>query len=82
MANEKDSKSKKTPKRATALKRDIQNVRKRGQNRTFKSNVRTTINGFESALKAGSDEAAKALSSIYSMMDRTQCFCRLVRACF
>ena len=74
MANENNGKGgengKKAPKRPTALKRDIQNVRKRNQNRSFKSNIRTTMNGFEAALKKGSEEGKSALRSIYSLMDK------------
>ncbi len=73
MANEKKGngeKDKKVQKRPTALKRDMQNIRKRNQNRAFKSNVRTTVNGFEAALAKGAEEGIAALKSIYSLMDK------------
>ncbi|MBA2728560.1 MAG: 30S ribosomal protein S20 [Parachlamydiaceae bacterium] len=58
-------------KRPTALKRDIQNEKKRNINRSFKSTVRTAVRKLESEIKSGSAETRQeALSSVYSLMDK------------
>jgi small subunit ribosomal protein S20 len=70
MAKE-DPKKKKKVKRPTALKRDIQNEKKRKINHGFKSKVRTAVRKFETDLQAGEAEAIKAsLNDVYSMMDK------------
>lgn len=55
----------------TALKRDLQNERKRQRNRAFKATVRTVIRGFEEALKNDDAEAKKQhLSNVFSALDK------------
>ena len=68
MAKEEKDKKKK---RSTALKRDIQNNKKRLQNKIFKSKVRTSVRRFEDALTKG-DEAqiTETLNTVFSMMDK------------
>lgn len=58
------------PKRATPLKRDIQNEKKYARNRAFKSRIRTATNAFEKALKEDKNEATTALSTVFSLMDK------------
>ena len=67
----KDSEPKKKTKRPTALKRDIQNKKRRMENRVFKSSVRTAIRRFEDCLVKG-DAATinESLSAVYSLMDK------------
>lgn len=62
---------KKKEKRPTAQKRDLRNEKMRLINKSFKSNVRTTMRTFEEALK-GQDKTGiqTALNEIYSVMDR------------
>jgi len=69
MAKETDAKKKnKTP---TALKRDIQNKKKRLVNKIFKSEVRTAIRSFEGLVQKGDGAAVKkALNEVYSLMDK------------
>jgi small subunit ribosomal protein S20 len=57
-------------KRPTALKRDLRNEKMRIINKSFKSNVRTTMRTFEEALQ-GQDKnrIQTALNEIYSVMD-------------
>lgn len=58
-------------KRPTPLKRDAQNEKRRLQNKTFKSNIRSAVRKFEDVLPKG-DEAAirEQLSAVYSLMDK------------
>jgi small subunit ribosomal protein S20 len=69
MAKEETAKAK--IKRPTAKKRDLQNSKKRMQNKAFKSQVRTAIRTFEGALP-GKDttKISAALKDIYSLMDK------------
>jgi small subunit ribosomal protein S20 len=63
--------AKKKNRRPTALKRDIQNEKKRLLNKAFKSKVRTAMNSFESAVKTQEkDQISTALSHVYSLMDK------------
>jgi small subunit ribosomal protein S20 len=58
-------------KRPTALKRDLQNEKRRDINRQFKSKVRTAIRNFEESEKAGNTEQSnERLKAIYSLMDK------------
>jgi len=67
----KESVVKKKVKRPTALKRDIQNEKKRLINKSFKSKMRTSIRTFEETLTAGSIEAIKEkLNEVYSLLDK------------
>ncbi len=55
----------------TALKRDLQNERKRIRNRSFKANVRTVIRGLEEAIKTADAAATKEhLNNAYSALDK------------
>jgi small subunit ribosomal protein S20 len=69
MAKEKEAEKKvKVP---TALKRDLQNEKKRIRNRSFKATVRTVIRGYEEALKGADDEQKKLhLSNVFSALDK------------
>jgi len=70
MAKDKVEEVKKV-KRPTALKRDIQNEKRRLRNKTFKSQVRTAIRQFEEILPKGEPEAIKEkLNLVYSLMDK------------
>lgn len=65
-----DDKKKKT-KRPTAAKRDIRNEKRRVINKSFKSNVRTTLNQFHAALQVGEKEGVTAkLNALYSVVDK------------
>lgn len=61
---------KKKVKRPTAQKRELRNEKMRLINKSFKSNVRTTMRSFEEALKGG-DQIRKqtTLNEMYSAMD-------------
>jgi small subunit ribosomal protein S20 len=67
-----ETKKKAAVKKPSALKRDIQNEKRRLLNRAFRSSVLTAIRGFESALsKKEAPEVVKTkLSDVYSMMDK------------
>lgn len=55
----------------TALKRDLQNERKRIRNRSFKAGVRTVIRGLEDTFKAGDAAATQEnLNKAYSALDK------------
>jgi small subunit ribosomal protein S20 len=63
--------AKKNTRRPTALKRDIQNEKKRLLNKSFKSKVRTAMNSFDSAVQAQEkDRISLALNQVYSLMDK------------
>ncbi|NGX60086.1 MAG: 30S ribosomal protein S20 [Chlamydiae bacterium] len=68
MAEEKkDSKTK----RPTAKKRDIQNAKRKLQNRSFKSRVKTVVRSFENEVKQKNETEAKTrLNSIFSLLDK------------
>ncbi|NGX43738.1 MAG: 30S ribosomal protein S20 [Chlamydiae bacterium] len=67
----KEEETKKRTKRSTAAKRDLQNKKKRMENRVFKSQVRTAIRNFEDALnKKDAALAKEILNSVYSFMDK------------
>lgn len=58
-------------KRPTALKRDIQSKKRRLNNKTFKSSVRTAIRKFEGSLTQNDSALTKqALNDVYSLMDK------------
>lgn len=62
----------KRAKRPTALKRDLQNEKKRIENRSFKAAVSTALRGYKTALetKAGEQPVKEKLSAVYSLMDK------------
>lgn len=65
------AKEEKKVKRPTALKRDIQNQKRRLNNRSFKTQVKTTMRVFEDSLKSKENESqSAALSRVYSIMDK------------
>ncbi|MEC7840266.1 MAG: 30S ribosomal protein S20 [Chlamydiota bacterium] len=67
----KDTGDKKKTKRPTALKRDIQNEKKRQINKAFTSKMRTSIRRFEESLASGDqDKIKEKLSDAYSMLDK------------
>jgi len=67
----KDTGEKKKTKRPTALKRDIQNEKKRLVNKAFASKMRTAIRRFEEVLVSGDqDKIKEKLSDAYSMLDK------------
>ena len=69
MAKEKEAAKK--IKRPSALKRDLQNEKRRVRNKTFRSRVRTAMKQFEEILKKGeSDMSKQSLSDLYSLMDK------------
>lgn len=71
MADDKKKEQKKE-KRPTALKRDIQNEKRRLRNRGFKSSIRTTIRNFEESLTKGdANLVQEKLKEVYSVMDKS-----------
>lgn len=70
MAKQEDKKDKKV-KRPTAIKRDLQNLKRRDENKAYKSRVRTAIRTFHDSLTK-EDEANKkaALNEVYSLLDK------------
>ncbi|MEI8300249.1 MAG: 30S ribosomal protein S20 [Chlamydiota bacterium] len=70
MAEEKSVKNKKV-KRPTALKRDIQDERRRLHNKQFRSSVKTTVRVLEEAIKTSDKaKAEEKLSALFSLMDK------------
>lgn len=61
----------KKTKRPTALKRDLQNEKRRLNNRIYRSRVRTAIRAFDESLAKG-DQAvtAEKLNEAYSILDK------------
>lgn len=53
----------------TALKRDIQDEKKRIHNKQFRSSVKTAIRVLETAIK-NKDNAQEKLSAVFSLMDK------------
>ena len=68
--NKKDEKSKKE-KRPTALKRDLQSLKNKARNRSFKASVATSIRSFKDSISKNEKETVKAkLNEVYSMLDK------------
>lgn len=68
MAEEKKESKQKRP---TAKKRDLQNEKRRMQNRIFKSRVKTTTQKLQKHLLEKNDSEAKALlNSAFSLLDK------------
>lgn len=58
-------------KRPTPLKRDLQDEKKRLNNKMFKAEVKTAVKNLESALAASEKvKVSENLSHIYSLMDK------------
>lgn len=67
----KETEKKQKPKRPTAQKRDIQNEKKRLENRMFKSSVRTAVRALESSLEKKEKVLIdEKLNAVYSLMDK------------
>ena len=62
---------KKKVKKTTALKRDTQNIKKRADNRVFKSRVRTAVRRFEEAVTKNEQATIiESLNVVYALMDK------------
>ena len=74
MANENTASAKKKElvKRPSALKRDLQNEKRRQRNRSFRSSVNTAIRSLEDALteKAGQEMVQDKLRAVHSIVDQ------------
>lgn len=58
-------------KRPTALKRDLQNSKRRANNRVYKSRVRTAIRAFQESVEKGNEaETTQKLNDAYSILDK------------
>lgn len=70
MANEK--KEEKKTKKPSALKRDLQNEKRRQRNRSYRASVLTSIRTLDSALaqKEAPESIKTKLNAIYSLMDK------------
>jgi small subunit ribosomal protein S20 len=70
MAEDKKEKKEKK-KRPTALKRDLQNEKRRLRNRQFKTSVRTEIRKLKEFVeKQEKDQAKTQLNHVYSLLDK------------
>ena len=68
MAEEKEKQKKKQP---TAMKRMLQNEKRRQQNKAFKSRIRTAVRRFEASVGAGEQaQIDQSLSSVYGLVDK------------
>lgn len=67
-----DKKEAAKTKRPSALKRDLQNEKRRVRNRSFRSSVQTAIRGLNTSLtqKEPQDAIQGKLNDIYSLMDK------------
>jgi small subunit ribosomal protein S20 len=58
-------------KRPTALKRDLQNEKRRLSNKIYKSRVRTAIRSFQEAVTKNDQTGANSkLNEVYSILDK------------
>lgn len=58
-------------KRPTALKRDLQNSKRRLNNKIYKSRVRTAIRSFDESIEKGDQAVTTAkLNEVYSILDK------------
>lgn len=58
-------------KRPTALKRDLQNKKRRLNNKIYKSKVRTAVRAFQESLAKGDAAVSDAkLNEVYSILDK------------
>lgn len=70
MAEEKDKENKKV-KRPTSQKREMQNERKRQENKAIRSRLRTTVKAFLESVKAADKQKQKACyAEISSLVDK------------
>jgi small subunit ribosomal protein S20 len=72
MAEAADKKKDVKEKRPSALKRDLQNEKRRLANRSYRAQVLTAIRGFEQAVekKEAAESVKSKLDEIFSLMDR------------
>ncbi|MGA8164377.1 MAG: 30S ribosomal protein S20 [Waddliaceae bacterium] len=67
----KETEEKKRKKRPTAEKRDLQNKKRRFENKIFKSRVRTAIRKFEDELNKSEELGTQeSLNSVYKLLDK------------
>lgn len=67
----KEQAPKKKEKRPTALKRDLQNEKRRLINKSYKSRVRTSIRAFEESIAKGDAAVTTVkLNDAYSILDK------------
>lgn len=70
-AQEQEEKKPSKARRPQAKKRDLQNEKKRIQNKRFISQVRTAIRSFDKALEQKDAPSTKeSLSTVFSLMDK------------
>lgn len=68
MAKEAENKKVKRP---TAAKRDLQNEKRRLNNRIYKSRVKTAVRAFQDSIGKGDAEATQTkLNEVYSLLDK------------
>ena len=71
MAKQEEKKVEKKVKRPTALKRDLQNNKRRLNNKVYKSRVRTSIRAFQDSITKGDQaETTQKLNEVYSILDK------------
>ena len=71
MAENKSEEKSKKEKRPTAKKRNIQSLKHKAHNRSFKASVSTSIRSFkESVSKNEKDTAKLKLNDVYSLIDK------------
>jgi len=71
MAKQEEKKEEKKVKRPTALKRDLQNKKRRLNNKVYKSRVRTAIRAFQDCIDKGDEaETTVKLNEVYSILDK------------
>lgn len=72
MAKQEEKKVEKKTKRPTAQKRDLQNKKRRLDNKVYKSRVRTAIRSFEELVEKGDQTEAtnQKLNEVYSILDK------------
>lgn len=60
----------KKAKKPTALKRDIQNAKKRLINKRFKSKVNTALRTMQASLESKDESVKDKLNAVYSLIDK------------
>lgn len=66
-----EKEAEKKAKRPTALKRDLQNEKRRLINKSFKSVVRTTLRDFDASIATKDKEKIQSsLNNVFSIMDK------------
>lgn len=66
-----EEKKDKKIKRPTALKRDLQNKKRRLDNKIYKSKVRTAIRAFQESIEKGdAGSTNEKLNEVYSILDK------------